>query len=518
MKIHLRIPDYIATIIVPTFSLDYPETDKSSNENNRDKKKYAPKQQTQSGNNGPAKKQQKQSQRKELVIPNSTKDAMPVNTPHGWQKLTPEQYWDAVLSLHATAGNNSNDKSADGSSSNAANTACKQPLCEGTVGLFDHMGLTRDQINFMFAKSMNDKENNGGSDKNDTDTDVLSPKAQKALTSSDITSPNGSKWGTLLQRLVQRTNDWSYRMQHHSKKEQQSSSINFWTPVHMVASHLSQSALLARMTPWKNAGQFKEATYNNCCQSNNVAIVGWDAISYSRDYRRHALRQILNTLGQPSSPTMLASNQKKCLLLSVSDLQSMLDVAREGISIIGTDMVREWSCDGKALCLDMNRGDEKNKSDDKIGSGGKMDLREKQYARDSQPILPGCQCLACRPRRKGTSRNYHNDHGGNGNSSNDDQMKKEVPSFTRAYIHHLLEAKEMLAETLLFVHNLHQMLLLFRKLSEAALLDENGSGGGAVDGNENGKLEAFCQRIEEQLQISGFSFESGKSEPRKDTN
>ena len=69
----------------------------------------------------------------------------------------------------------------------------------------------------------------------------------------------------------------------------------------------------------------------------------------------------------------------------------------------------------------------------------------------------------------------------------------EVPSFTRAYIHHLIKAKEMLAETLLFVHNLHQMLLLFRQLCEAASLD-----GGREEGTTD-NLAAFVQRIEDQL-------------------
>lgn len=52
------------------------------------------------------------------------------------------------------------------------------------------------------------------------------------------------------------------------------------------------------------------------------------------------------------------------------------------------------------------------------------------YKKDTRPLVEGCQCHACK---------HH----------------------TRAYIHHLLLSKEMLAELLLFHHNQHQLLQLF---------------------------------------------------------
>mmetsp|Transcript_4318 Transcript_4318/g.6981 ORF Transcript_4318/g.6981 Transcript_4318/m.6981 type:complete len:83 (-) Transcript_4318:288-536(-) len=48
------------------------------------------------------------------------------------------------------------------------------------------------------------------------------------------------------------------------------------------------------------------------------------------------------------------------------------------------------------------------------------------YQRDISPLVVGCRCHACR---------HH----------------------TRAYIHHLLLSKEMLAEVLLYHHNMHQI-------------------------------------------------------------
>ena len=138
-----------------------------------------------------------------------------------------------------------------------------------------------------------------------------------------------------------------------------------------------------------------------------------------------------------------------------------------------------------ALCLDMSL--DNNGERNETTTSGMIDLSDEKYARDSSALLPGCQCVACRSRQIITRSNHLD------TKSTDDETKNTAPSFTRAYIHHLIKANEMLAETLLFVHNLHQMLLLFRQLSKAASLDDE------EDGDEKRNLEAFCQKIEEQL-------------------
>jgi queuine/archaeosine tRNA-ribosyltransferase len=46
----------------------------------------------------------------------------------------------------------------------------------------------------------------------------------------------------------------------------------------------------------------------------------------------------------------------------------------------------------------------------------------------------------------------------------------------------------MLAESLLFVHNLHQLVVLLSRLSNAIIEDKNGD-----------TLDAFCKKIERQL-------------------
>jgi len=469
MQTYLRNPQYISTLIVPTFTLDSPNNNNCAQDVNKsstqdvNKNKHVPKQ---TSDNNQSKRKHQQKKAKD-VIPNSTKDSMSVDTPHGWQKIKPEQYVDAVTSLtnsipssHTTAAASSGNKTA-------------KSLCEGAVGLFDNMNASRDQANCMFAQFM--KDESGGSDKS-----VLTPQAQKSIEGMFVKG----KWETMVQKLIQRTNDWSIRIANYNPSPP---SMPFWLPVHMAASHLPLKYMFScpRSTPSQEETQ---SVLNKLSDYNHIAITGWDSVSYSREYRRQALRQLMTTLQQTPPSTTPPPRGKEYLILAVNDIQSILDAAREGVSIIGTDMVRLWSRDGMALCLDMSLGNgEKKMKDDGTKTSGMIDLSDERYARDSSALLPGCQCVTCRPRQINTRSSHLS------TESTDDRIKKSVPSFTRAYIHHLIKANEMLAETLLFVHNLHQMILLFRQLSQAASLDEK------EGGDEKRYLETFCQRIEEQL-------------------
>ncbi|KDO23471.1 hypothetical protein SPRG_11394 [Saprolegnia parasitica CBS 223.65] len=65
----------------------------------------------------------------------------------------------------------------------------------------------------------------------------------------------------------------------------------------------------------------------------------------------------------------------------------------------------------------------------------KINLRDKQYERDAKPLLPGCTCFAC-------------------------------ARHSRAYINHLLNVHEMLADVLLYMHNLHHYYAFFRAIRD----------------------------------------------------
>lgn len=65
--------------------------------------------------------------------------------------------------------------------------------------------------------------------------------------------------------------------------------------------------------------------------------------------------------------------------------------------------------------------------------GSLLHVRELRFERDFQPLVRGCDCFACK-------------------------------QYTRAYVHHLLNVREILGDVLLYLHNLHQYYRFFRVL------------------------------------------------------
>ena len=88
---------------------------------------------------------------------------------------------------------------------------------------------------------------------------------------------------------------------------------------------------------------------------------------------------------------------------------------------------------------------------------GIVNLNNAKYMRDSLPIEPGCQCPACR-------------------------------NYTRAYIHHLFKAGEMLGMRLAVMHNLYFYNTLMDKI--CAALDE-----GRFEEFYQANIEAISRRI-----------------------
>jgi len=84
-----------------------------------------------------------------------------------------------------------------------------------------------------------------------------------------------------------------------------------------------------------------------------------------------------------------------------------------------------------------------------FSSEGRLNLMNAVYARDPRPIDDNCQCYTCQ-------------------------------TFTRAYLRHLIVAKELLAGTLLSIHNLHALIQLVTEIRTSIL-----------DGTFEGKIPAW---------------------------
>ena len=403
---YLCTPPKISTLIVPTFS--FVDGQHETTATCSDAKKYIPKKQEANQS------QPKKCSGSNVVIPKSTKNAVSIETPHGWQSIRPEQYSETVSSLLL-----SDSKIVQGN-------------CEGIVGLFDHIELTSAQSDSLFSENVTNNDDGGSC----IERVQVKKQAQRKITAS-----------------LQKSNDWACRV-HQTLIDEEEQPNKFWLPVQLLASQLPSHVVFTTPNIRPNIEKKIECKEQQFLSSHpNVAIIGWEALVCGSNQRRNVLRSLMSTLQSKSTIP------KEFLLLAVNDVQSILDAAREGVSIIGSDIARLRSRDGIALCFDFE-------SENGI-SAKEMDLKDTRFARDFTPLLYNCTSLACRPRKNG------------------------APSFTRAYIHHLIKAKEMLAEILLFAHNLHQLILLFRQLSKAAVLDD--------ESEKKENLETLCRDIELSL-------------------
>ncbi len=247
------------------------------------------------------------------------------------------------------------------------------------------------------------------------------------------------------QKAESRNSEWYKHLQESSaatssttsNDEKQTSSL-LWKPILLTPDDIEESKSEPRTTstPKSKEGTLPKEVPAPVPVPSGLAFVGrW----------RSDLQ--LNTVVEN---TLLEKVPFKAMLTTRS-LSEILDIATKGIvNVIGTNLPEKWAKDKLALGLDLSivtSGEEKDAKRQKIDSStesdgvdvvvlnedGCMDLSDKKYARDPRPLVPGCDSFACLDNR-----------------------------FSRAYIHHLVVAKEMVAEILLFGHNLHCLLQLVR--------------------------------------------------------
>lgn len=156
-------------------------------------------------------------------------------------------------------------------------------------------------------------------------------------------------------------------------------------------------------------------------------VLGGFCCGESPEERRHMVQVVLECLPQ-DKPRMLSG------LLGPVEI---LDMILLGVDLLDSPYPYRLTRLGNASVYDVDI------SLPPRNLGNKLNLRDKQNERDDRVLLQGCTCYTCT--------NHH-----------------------RAYIHHLLNVHEMLADTLLMIHNLHHHLLFFdyiRKHTAAGSLD-----------------------------------------------
>jgi len=111
-------------------------------------------------------------------------------------------------------------------------------------------------------------------------------------------------------------------------------------------------------------------------------------------------------------------------LMGVGTVEDLIEGVRRGVDIFDCVLPTRLARHNSAMSM-----------------RGRLNLMNAGYARDERPIDPDCACYTCR-------------------------------HFSRAYLRHLVNAKEMLAAALLSIHNLHTLVQLAEDM-RAAILDKH---------------------------------------------
>ncbi|KAK7843145.1 uncharacterized protein LOC112006576 [Quercus suber] len=157
--------------------------------------------------------------------------------------------------------------------------------------------------------------------------------------------------------------------------------------------------------------------------------IGGFGLGESRDERP----ALLNTI------TDILPEEKPRLICGLGLPEEVLQGVASGIDLFDSVYIYHLTLGGFALTFPFNGVDE-NESNFQLSDIGsdrtKINLRATVYRKDTSPIVEGCSCYTCQ-------------------------------NHTKAYINHLLNVHEMLAQTLIEIHNTHHYLGFFRAIREA---------------------------------------------------
>ncbi|GAQ82287.1 Queuine/other tRNA-ribosyltransferase [Klebsormidium nitens] len=134
--------------------------------------------------------------------------------------------------------------------------------------------------------------------------------------------------------------------------------------------------------------------------------------------------------------------------------EEILQGVAAGVDLFDSAYPLSLTLAGLAMTFPVSHESPEVGSADGIGSSGategegpalgadcsKLNLLSLALREDPRPLLPGCQCYTCR-------------------------------NHTRAYLHHLLNAHEMLAQVLLEIHNTHHYTRFFRAIRQSIIED-----------------------------------------------
>ena len=187
---------------------------------------------------------------------------------------------------------------------------------------------------------------------------------------------------------------------------------------------------------------------------NNVNPTGTSTMGDSETDQIRSGNANINRIDQPLTVAVLDTR----------NVVQILDCLRLGVDYVGTGLPELWAVHGMAFVLPLRTADPSNTSEteqrqlednDNIDTNGCFNMMDDRWKADTRPLVEGCDSLAC-----------------NG--------------YSRAYIHHLLKAKELLGQILLMAHNLHHLM----EMCKVATVEK-----------QNGRIEQYVAALESRLPV-----------------
>ncbi|MCA1554609.1 MAG: tRNA guanosine(34) transglycosylase Tgt, partial [Chloroflexi bacterium] len=129
----------------------------------------------------------------------------------------------------------------------------------------------------------------------------------------------------------------------------------------------------------------------------------------------------------------LLPDDKPRHLLGIGEIDDIFEAIERGIDMFDCVSPTRWARNGSLL---IHPAANNVSPDEKISRRGRLHLYNAQFARDHQPIDDSCDCYTCQ-------------------------------RFSRAYLHHLFRAKELVVYRLASIHNLRFMSRMMQSIREA---------------------------------------------------
>ena len=127
-------------------------------------------------------------------------------------------------------------------------------------------------------------------------------------------------------------------------------------------------------------------------------------------------------------------------MLGIGEIQDIFQCVQRGVDTFDCVIPTRWARTGAAM---VHPSVMAGQTEPDVGKGGcfRVHLRNARFVDDESPVDPGCDCYAC-------------------------------TRFSRAYIHHLYKAGEILASTLISIHNIRFLTRLMEQIRAAIRRNE----------------------------------------------